>query len=61
SVEQTINHISAIVVPLVGGAVWTLYGSEAPFLFGAGIVLIALVLTQWMRTAPAPATAPARP
>ncbi|MGC8781294.1 MAG: MFS transporter [Anaerolineae bacterium] len=63
SVEQTINHIAAIVIPVVGGAVWEVYGSQAPFLFGAGIVLIALVLTQWMRAAPAPAAAatPVRP
>ncbi len=50
SVEQTINHIAAIVVPIVGGTVWKLFGSQAPFLAGAGIVLISLVLTQFIRT-----------
>ncbi len=52
SVEQTINHIAAI--PVVGGTVWAVYGSQAPFLFGALIVLIALVLTQFMRPTAAP-------
>ena len=49
SVEQTINHIAAIVVPIVGGAVWEMFGSQVPFLAGAGIVVISLVLTQFMR------------
>jgi len=52
SVEQTINHISAIVVPVLGGAAWQLFGSRAPFLGGVGIVLISLVLTQFIRTPP---------
>jgi predicted MFS family arabinose efflux permease len=50
SVEQTINHIAAIVIPVVGGTVWVVYGSQAPFIFGAFIVLAALALTQFMPT-----------
>jgi len=50
SVEQTINHIAAIVVPVAGGTVWELFGSQAPFLAGVGIVLISLALTQFIRT-----------
>lgn len=50
SMEQTTNHIAAIVVPVIGGAVWELFGSQAPFLAGAGIVLVSLVLTQFIRT-----------
>ena len=52
SVEQTINHIAAVVVPVIGGTVWELFGSQAPFLAGIGIVLVSLVLTQFMRTTP---------
>ncbi len=48
--EQAINHIAAVIIPIVGGAAWELLGSQAPFLFGIGIVLIALVLTQLIRT-----------
>jgi len=53
SVEQAINHIAAIVVPVVGGSVWELFGSQMPFLFGVAIVLVALVLAQRMRLEPA--------
>jgi predicted MFS family arabinose efflux permease len=62
SVEQTINHIAAIVVPVVGGTVWELFGSTVPFLVGVGIVLVSLVLTQAMRTPaePVAAMAPVR-
>ena len=61
SVDMTINHIAAIIIPVVGGVVWVTYGSQAPFLFGAFIVLVALGLTQFMRTTPeaAPVATPA--
>lgn len=49
SVEQTINHIAAMVVPVIGGTVWELFGSQAPFLAGVVVVLVSLVLTQFMR------------
>jgi predicted MFS family arabinose efflux permease len=52
SVEQTINHVAAIVVPVVGGVVWELFGSRAPFLAGVAIVLVSLALTQFIRTPP---------
>lgn len=51
STEQAIQHIAAITVPLVGGTVWELFGTRAPFLFGVGIVLIGLALAQQMRVA----------
>jgi predicted MFS family arabinose efflux permease len=50
AVQQTINHIAAIVVPVVGGAAWELFGSQMPFIVGAGIVLTSLILVQFMRT-----------
>ncbi|MCU0502614.1 MAG: MFS transporter, partial [Anaerolineae bacterium] len=61
SLDMTINHIAAIIIPVVGGVVWVTYGSQAPFLFGAFIVLVALGLTQFMRTTPeaAPVATPA--
>jgi len=48
--EQTMNHISAVIVPVIGGAVWAAFGSQATFLVGVVIVLVALALTQLMRT-----------
>ncbi len=60
SVEQAINHIAAVFVPIIGGVAWVKYGSQAPFLVGVLIVAASLVLTQFIRTdAPAPAVAPA--
>jgi len=50
SAAQTIEHIAAVVVPVIGGTIWELFGSQAPFLVGVGIVLVSLVLTQFMRT-----------
>ena len=50
SVEQTINHIAAIVVPIAGGTVWEVFGSQAPFLAGVGIALVSFVLAQFIRT-----------
>ena len=58
STQQSIEHIAAIIVPLVGGTVWAVYGSQAPFLFGVVIVLLGLVLAQFMRVTPAPAAIP---
>jgi len=49
AVQQTINHIAAIVVPMIGGAAWELFGSQMPFLVGVGIVLVSLVMVQFMR------------
>jgi len=49
AVEQTINHIAAIVVPIAGGQVWEAFGSQVPFLAGAAIVLVSLVLAQLIR------------
>ncbi|NLE77924.1 MAG: MFS transporter [Chloroflexi bacterium] len=58
SVQQTLVHLAAVVVPVIGGAVWELFGRQLPFLVGVGITLIALVLTQFMRYTPEPATEP---
>jgi predicted MFS family arabinose efflux permease len=50
STEQTINHIAAVIVPVIGGAVWERFGSQAPFLAGAVIVAVSLILVQFIRT-----------
>jgi predicted MFS family arabinose efflux permease len=55
SVEQTINHIAAIIVPIIGGTVWVMFGSQAPFLVGVGMVLVSLVLAQAIRMPAEPA------
>jgi predicted MFS family arabinose efflux permease len=52
SVQQTINHIAAVIIPIVGGTAWELFGAQAPFLVGVVIVVVSLVLTQFIRTRP---------
>jgi predicted MFS family arabinose efflux permease len=49
SLGQTINHIAAVIIPLVGGIVWETVGSQYTFLVGVGIVCISLIVVQWMR------------
>ena len=49
SLGQTINHIAAVIIPLVGGIVWETVGSQYTFLIGVGIVCTSLIVVQWMR------------
>ena len=59
SMAQTINHVAAIFVPLLGGLIWEMYGAKVTFLCGAGIVTVSLILTQFMREKRPAATQPA--
>jgi predicted MFS family arabinose efflux permease len=49
AVQQSINHIAAIMMPVIGGTAWELFGSQAPFLAGVCITLVSFVLVQFMR------------
>jgi predicted MFS family arabinose efflux permease len=40
SFGMTANHITAVVVPVIGGVVWSLFGHEATFIAGAAIVAV---------------------
>jgi predicted MFS family arabinose efflux permease len=50
AVGFTINHISAVVIPLFGGALW-LVNWRLPFIIGACLTIISLYFTQKIRTA----------
>ncbi|MTI19247.1 MFS transporter [Rhodobacteraceae bacterium RKSG542] len=52
-VAFTINHIAAVVIPVVFGTIW-LYSPEAVFLAGAGMALISLVLSRLIPHKPEP-------
>ncbi len=52
SMGQTINHLSAVFVPALGGILWQMYGYPATFLAGTAIVVVGLVCSLWVRTAP---------
>jgi predicted MFS family arabinose efflux permease len=49
SLGQTINHIAAVIIPVVGGVVWATVGPRYTFITGVVIALAALVITQWMQ------------
>ncbi len=50
AVGFTINHISAVVIPLCGGALW-LVNWRLPFMIGACLTMLSLYFTQKIRTA----------
>jgi len=53
SFSQTANHISAVIIPVVGGVIWEIFGYQSTFLLGAAIVLIdALFSLRVKSTAP---------
>ena len=49
SLQTTISHISAVIIPVIGGTVWAAFGAQAPFLFGVAIVILTLALAQFVR------------
>jgi MFS family permease len=52
SLAQTINHVSALAVPVLGGILWEQISPSATFLAGVVIAVISLVLVQFIRTQP---------
>jgi predicted MFS family arabinose efflux permease len=59
SMGQTINHVAALFVPIVGGLIWETYGSAVTFICGAAIAVISLLVTQFMQSAKPVAMKPA--
>ena len=53
AVGFTINHISAVVIPLIGGSLWLL-NWKLPFLIGACLTAVSLYFTQQIETHPHP-------
>lgn len=47
---QSVNHIAAVVVPVVGGLVWEAIGPQYTFLGGCLIAAVSLALTRQMHT-----------
>jgi MFS family permease len=52
SLAQTINHVSALVVPVLGGILWEKVAPSATFLAGVAIAVVSLVLVQFIQTKP---------
>ncbi|GFK94821.1 hypothetical protein NNJEOMEG_02669 [Fundidesulfovibrio magnetotacticus] len=49
AVGFTINHIAAVFIPALGGWLW-LVDYRIPFLIGAALAVVSLVLAQFVRT-----------
>jgi len=50
SVSFAINHIAAVIVPVVGAIVWEFYSTSVPFVIGAGLSVLSLIFVQFIRT-----------
>ncbi len=47
AVAFTINHIAAVCVPTIGGALW-LYNYQLPFILGTALACMSLILVQFI-------------
>jgi len=54
SMSQTINHVSALFVPALGGLVWERFGFQSTFIFGAVVAAICLEVSQWLTSQQSP-------
>ncbi|MHB8756642.1 MAG: MFS transporter [Bacillota bacterium] len=59
STGSTINHISGVGFPLLGGIIWRVMGPGATFIFGAILAAASAVVSNYVRTEPAPVKAAA--
>lgn len=48
SMGVTMNHVAAVVAPLVGGFAWRSFGYEVIFLAGSILAIISLGVSQWV-------------
>ncbi len=48
AVGSTVNHIIAVILPVVGGMLWMI-DFRIPFAIGVGVALTALAMTQFIR------------
>jgi hypothetical protein len=48
AVGQTVNHITAVILPLLGGLLWMI-DYRIPFVIGICVALLALVMVQFIR------------
>ncbi len=53
SMGVTMNHVAAVLAPLIGGLVWHYFGYQVIFLAGAALAFVSLVVCQWVRPEPA--------
>ena len=52
SAGVTINHTSAIFIPIIGGVVWDVLGFEVTFIFGAAVAFISFLFCLMLERHP---------
>lgn len=50
SLGVTVNHLSAIPVPIIGGLIWEKFGYSWTFIAGVGILVLLLIAASRIRT-----------
>lgn len=50
SFSVTVNHVSAVILPVLGGVIWEVLGFKATFLFGAFIVFLDMLFSLKVKT-----------
>lgn len=50
SMGVTVNHIAAVLMPLIGGILWERFNYQVMFLLGAGIVLISIFFASRIKS-----------
>jgi MFS family permease len=51
------NHVAAVVGPMLGGLAWMKFGYHVVFVGGSAVAVISLIATQWIKAHPVPAEA----
>ena len=46
---QTMNHVAAVALPVTGGILWEAFGHQVPFIGGAVLAVMALILSTLVR------------
>ena len=49
SIGQSINHVAAVIIPVVGGWLWATFDASIPFLIGAAVAFVSLFVVNQMR------------
>lgn len=48
SMGVTMNHVAAVLAPLLGGYAWHAFGYQVIFLSGSALAVVSLVVSQWV-------------
>ena len=61
SMGVTMNHVAAVLAPLLGGLAWHFFGYQVIFYGGAALAFVSLITSQWVNPDVSPGGAQAVP